>query len=128
MSKPLLLDLKEKINLLIPETLWIGDTNDVSKITLSKSITNFLRIRIYFRDSNYQYSSSEAYNNGKTIERYMTLQTLFFRNSDQFLRYKGIRINDKTVEDVGHFRFSFLNVSRDYKDEIFINRIVGYKE
>lgn len=126
MSEPLILTLKKQIDLLVPETLWIGDTSDVSKITLSKNINNFTRIRVYFHDNNGQYSSIEAYNN-KTTERYMNLFTIYNNSSFHLLKFKGIRINGTKVENNGIFTFNFSDSNINYNNEISINRIEGYK-
>ena len=126
MSEPLILTLKKKIDLLIPEVLWTGDTYDVSTITLSKNINNFTRIRVYFHDNNGQYSSAEAYNS-KSTERYISLHTIYNNVSFHLLKFKGIRINGTKVENNGIFTYDFVNTSTNYNNEIAINRIEGYK-
>lgn len=118
--------LQGQLDLLTPEILWTGDTNDVSEITLAKNINNFTRLKVYFHDNNGQYLSAEAYNN-KTTERYIPLYTVFNNDSYHLLKFKGIRINGNEVENNGIFTFNFADKTINYNNEISITRIEGYK-
>lgn len=129
MSEPKILDLEKKIKeleKLIPTVLWEGETNNPNEITLSDSISNYKRLKIFFRDNDSQLGSTEVYNNNLNSVR-VSLQ-IHYNESQWFnLKMKSIVITDKTVGGIGAAEYEFGSQTISYNNNIFIMRIEGYK-
>ena len=129
MSEPLILTLKKKVielEKLIPITLWEGETNNPNEITLSESISNYKRLKIFFRDNDSQLGSTEVYNNNLNSVR-VSLQSHYNESQWFNLKMKSIVITDKTVGGIGAAEYEFGSQTISYNNNIFIMRIEGYK-
>lgn len=129
MSEPKILDLEKKIKeleKLIPTVLWEGETNNPNEITLSDSISNYKRLKIFFRDNDSQLGSTEVYNNNLNSVR-VSLQSHYNESQWFNLKMKSIVITDKTVGDIGVAEYEFGSQTISYNNNIFIMRVEGYK-
>lgn len=129
MSEPKILDLEKKIKeleKLIPTVLWEGETNNPNEITLSDSISNYKRLKIFFRDNDSQLGSTEVYNNNLNSVR-VSLQSHYNESQWFNLKMKSIVITDKTVGGIGAAEYEFGSQTISYNNNIFIMRIEGYK-
>lgn len=129
MSEPKILDLEKRIKeleKLIPITLWEGETNNPNEITLSESISNYKRLKIFFRDNNSQLGSTEVYNNNLNSVR-VSLQSHYNESQWFNLKMKSIVITDKTVGGIGAAEYEFGSQTISYNNNIFIMRVEGYK-
>lgn len=129
MSEPKILDLEKRIKeleKLIPITLWEGETNNPNEITLSESISNYKRLKIFFRDNDSQLGSTEVYNNNLNSVR-ISLQSHYNESQWFNVKMKSIVITDKTVGGIGAAEYEFGSQTISYNNNIFIMRIEGYK-
>lgn len=129
MSEPKILDLEKKIKeleKLIPTVLWEGETNNPNEITLSDSISNYKRLKIFFRDNDSQLGSTEVYNNNLNSVR-VSLQSHYNESQWFNVKMKSIVITDKTVGGIGAAEYEFGSQTISYNNNIFIMRIEGYK-
>ncbi len=129
MSEPKLLELENRIKeleKLTPITLWEGETNNPNEITLSESISNYKRLKIFFRDNDSQLGSTEVYNNNLNSVR-VSLQSHYNESQWFNLKMKSIVITDKTVGGIGAVEYDFGSQTISYNNNIFIMRIEGYK-
>lgn len=129
MSEPRILDLEKRIKeleKLIPITLWEGETNNPNEITLSESISNYKRLKIFFRDNDSQLGSTEVYNNNLNSVR-VSLQSHYNESQWFNVKMKSIVITDKTVGGIGAAEYEFGSQTISYNNKIFIMRIEGYK-
>ena len=129
MSGPKILDLEKRIKeleKLIPITLWEGETNNPNEITLSESISNYKRLKIFFRDNDSQLGSTEVYNNNLNSVR-ISLQSHYNESQWFNVKMKSIVITDKTVGGIGAAEYEFGSQTISYNNKIFIMRIEGYK-
>lgn len=129
MSGPKILDLEKRIKeleKLIPITLWEGETNNPNEITLSESISNYKRLKIFFRDNDSQLGSTEVYNNNLNSVR-VSLQSHYNESQWFNVKMKSIVITDKTVGGIGAAEYEFGSQTISYNNNIFIMRIEGYK-
>ena len=129
MSEPQILTLKKKVielEKLIPTVLWEGETNKPSEITLSDSIVNYKRLKLFFRDNDSQLGSTEVYNNNLNSVR-VSLQSHYNESQWFNLKMKSIVITDKTVGGIGAAEYEFGSQTISYNNNIFIMRIEGYK-
>lgn len=129
MSEPKLLELENRIKeleKLTPITLWEGETNNPNEITLSESISNYKRLKIFFRDNNSQLGSTEVYNNNLNSVR-VSLQSHYNESQWFNLKMKSIVITDKTVGGIGAAEYEFGSQTISYNNNIFIMKIEGYK-
>lgn len=129
MSEPKLLELENRIKeleKLTPITLWEGETNNPNEITLSESISNYKRLKIFFRDNDSQLGSTEVYNNNLNSVR-VSLQSHYNESQWFNLKMKSIVITDKTVGGIGAAEYEFGSQTISYNNNIFIMRIEGYK-
>lgn len=129
MSEPLIFTLKKKVielEKLIPNVLWEGDTNNPNEITLSDSISNYKRLKIFFRDNDSQLGSTEIYTNNLSSIR-VSLQSHYNQAQWFNLKMKSIAITDKSISGVGAAEYEFGNQAISYNNNIFIMRIEGYK-
>lgn len=129
MSEPKLLELENRIKeleKLTPITLWEGETNNPNEITLSESISNYKRLKIFFRDNDSQLGSTEVYNNNLNSVR-VSLQSHYNESQWFNLKMKSIVITDKTVGGIGAAEYDFGSQTISYNNNIFIMRIEGYK-
>lgn len=129
MSGPKILDLEKRIKeleKLIPITLWEGETNNPNEITLSESISNYKRLKIFFRDNDSQLGSTEVYNNNLNSVR-VSLQSHYNESQWFNVKMKSIVITDKTVGGIGAAEYEFGSQTISYNNKIFIMRIEGYK-
>lgn len=129
MSGPKILDLEKRIKeleKLIPITLWEGETNNPNEITLSESISNYKRLKIFFRDNDSQLGSTEVYNNNLNSVR-VSLQSHYNESQWFNVKMKSIVITDKTVGGIGAAEYEFGSQTISYNSKIFIMRIEGYK-
>lgn len=129
MSEPKLLELENRIKeleKLTPITLWEGETNNPSEITLSDSIVNYRRLKLFFRDNDSQLGSTEVYNNNLNSVR-VSLQSHYNESQWFNVKMKSIVITDKTVGGIGAAEYEFGSQTISYNNNIFIMRIEGYK-
>lgn len=129
MSGPKILDLEKRIKeleKLIPITLWEGETNNPNEITLSESISNYKRLKIFFRDNDSQLGSTEVYNNNLNSVR-VSLQSHYNESQWFNVKMESIVITDKTVGGIGAAEYEFGSQTISYNNKIFIMRIEGYK-
>ena len=129
MSGPKILDLEKRIKeleKLIPITLWEGETNNPNEITLSESISNYKRLKIFFRDNDSQLGSTEVYNNNLNSVR-VSLQSHYNESQWFNVKMKSIVITDKTVGGIGAAEYEFGSQTISYNNNIFIMKIEGYK-
>lgn len=129
MSEPKLLELENRIKeleKLTPITLWEGETNNPNEITLSDSISNYKRLKIFFRDNDSQLGSTEVYNNNLNSVR-VSLQSHYNESQWFNVKMKSIVITDKTVGGIGAAEYEFGSQTISYNNNIFIMRIEGYK-
>lgn len=129
MSEPLILKLKEKVielEKLIPNVLWEGDSNNPNEITLSDSISNYKRLKIFFRDNDSQLGSTEIYNNNNnSVNVYLVS---FYNRVEWFnLKMKSFAITDKACSGVGAAEYEFGSKTISYNNNIVITKIEGYK-
>lgn len=129
MSEPKLLELENRIKeleKLTPITLWEGETNNPSEITLSDSIVNYRRLKLFFRDNDSQLRGVEIYTNNLNSIR-VSLDSHYNQGQWFNLKMKSIVITDKTVGGIGAAEYEFGSQTISYNNKIFIMRIEGYK-
>lgn len=129
MSEPKLLELENRIKeleKLTPITLWEGETNNPNEITLSESISNYKRLKIFFRDNDSQLGSTEVYNNNLNSVR-VSLQSHYNESQWFNLKMKSILITDKSIGGIGAAEYEFGSQTISYNNNIFIMKIEGYK-
>ena len=129
MSEPKLLELENRIKeleKLTPITLWEGETNNPSEITLSDSIVNYRRLKLFFRDNDSQLRGVEIYTNNLNSIR-VSLDSHYNQGPWFNLKMKSIVITDKTVGGIGAAEYEFGSQTISYNNKIFIMRIEGYK-
>lgn len=129
MSEPKILDLEKKIKeleKLIPTVLWEGETNNSNEITLSDSISNYKRLKIFFRDNNSQLRGVEIYTNNQNSIR-VSLDSHYNQGQWFNLKMKSILITDKSIGSIGAAEYEFGSQTISYNNNIFIMKIEGYK-
>lgn len=129
MSEPKILDLEKKIKeleKLIPTVLWEGETNNSNEITLSDSISNYKRLKIFFRDNNSQLRGVEIYTNNQNSIR-VSLDSHYNQGQWFNLKMKSILITDKSIGGIGAAEYEFGSQTISYNNNIFIMKIEGYK-
>lgn len=129
MSEPKILDLEKKIKeleKLIPTVLWEGETNNSNEITLSDSISNYKRLKIFFRDNNSQLRGVEIYTNNQNSIR-VSLDNHYNQGQWFNLKMKSILITDKSIGGIGAAEYEFGSQTISYNNNIFIMKIEGYK-
>lgn len=129
MSEPKILDLEKKIKeleKLIPTVLWEGETNNSNEITLSDSISNYKRLKIFFRDNNSQLRGVEIYTNNQNSIR-VSLDSHYNQGQWFNLKMKSILITDKSIGGIGAVEYEFGSQTISYNNNIFIMKIEGYK-
>ncbi len=129
MSEPKILDLEKKIKeleKLIPTVLWEGETNNTNEITLSDSISNYKRLKIFFRDNNSQLRGVEIYTNNQNSIR-VSLDSHYNQGQWFNLKMKSILITDKSIGGIGAAEYEFGSQTISYNNNIFIMKIEGYK-
>jgi hypothetical protein len=129
MSEPKILDLEKKIKeleKLIPTVLWEGETNNPNEITLSDSISNYKRLKIFFRDNNSQLRGVEIYTNNQNSIR-VSLDSHYNQGQWFNLKMKSILITDKSIGGIGAAEYEFGSQTISYNNNIFIMKIEGYK-
>lgn len=129
MSEPKILDLEKKIKeleKLIPTVLWEGETNNPNEITLSDSISNYKRLKIFFRDNDSQLRGVEIYTNNQNSIR-VSLDSHYNQGQWFNLKMKSILITDKSIGGIGAAEYEFGSQTISYNNNIFIMKIEGYK-
>lgn len=129
MSEPKILDLEKKIKeleKLIPTVLWEGETNNPNEITLSDSISNYKRLKIFFRDNDSQLRGVEIYTNNQNSIR-VSLDSHYNQGQWFNLKMKSILITDKSIGGIGAAEYEFGSQTISYNSNIFIMKIEGYK-
>lgn len=129
MSEPKILDLEKKIKeleKLIPTVLWEGETNNPNEITLSDSISNYKRLKIFFRDNDSQLRGVEIYTNNQNSIR-VSLDSHYNQGQWFNLKMKSILITDKSIGGIGAAEYDFGSQTISYNNNIFIMKIEGYK-
>lgn len=126
---PKILKLENKIKVLekmIPTVLWEGETNNPSEITLSDSIVNYKRLKLFFRDNDSQLRGVEVYTNNQNSIR-VSLDSHYNQTQWFNVKMKSIALTDKSVAGIGAAEYEFGSQSISYNNNIFIMRIEGYK-
>jgi hypothetical protein len=129
MSEPKLLELENRIKeleKLTPITLWEGETNNPNEITLSDSISNYKRLKIFFRDNDSQLRGVEIYTNNLNSIR-VSLDSHYNQGQWFNLKMKSILITDKSIGGIGAAEYEFGSQTISYNNNIFIMKIEGYK-
>lgn len=129
MSEPKLLELENRIKeleKLTPITLWEGETNNPSEITLSDSIVNYRRLKLFFRDNDSQLRGVEIYTNNQNSIR-VSLDIHYNQGQWFNVKMKSIALTDKSVAGIGAAEYEFGSQSISYNNNIFIMRVEGYK-
>lgn len=125
------LDIREFIDYGIyerkPHPLWQGDTNDVTTIIFPDNISNYTKIKLFFRDNDNQRGSVEVDNSNKLNEIPVSIYS--FYNSGQWFNVKmrSLILSDNKIMAAGHASYEFSNNQITYSNNIFITKIEGYK-
>ena len=127
MSEPLIMILKRKVEELTPFILWEGNTNNVEEITLKNAISNYTKIKVFYKDNNGQRNSVEIDNSDKSNEIPVGLSSFF--NEGQWFNVKvsSIVLSNNKVKGVGQANYEFGKNEIVYNNNIYITRIEGYK-
>ena len=127
MSEPLIMILKRKVEELTPFILWEGNTNNVEEITLKNAISNYTKIKVFYKDNNGQRNSVEIDNSDKSNEIPVGLSSFF--NEGQWFNVKvsSIVLSNNKAKGVGQANYEFGKNEIVYNNNIYITRIEGYK-
>lgn len=125
------LDIREFIDYGIyvrkPRLLWKGNTNDVATITLTDNISNYTKLKIYFRDNDNQKSSIEIDNSDKLNQINVSLSN-FYNSGEWFnVKMRSLILSANKINAVGRANHEFSNNQTTYNNNIFITKIEGYK-
>ena len=114
--------LLEKI---IPIVLFKGNTNGT--ITLKEEISNYSKLKIYFRDNDGGRNCVEVDNSSK--DNTLNVALCNFYNGTSFLNFKlkMYKITGKTMNGTGQANYEFSNNQIAYNNNIYVTLVEGYK-
>lgn len=127
MSEPLIMILKRKVEELTPFILWEGNTNNVEEITLKNAISNYTKIKVFYKDNNGQRNSVEIDNSDKSNEIPVGLSSFFNEGQWFNVKVRSIVLSNNKVKGVGQANYEFGKNEIVYNNNIYITRIEGYK-
>lgn len=127
MSEPLIMILKRKVEELTPFILWEGNTNNVEEITLKNAISNYTKIKVFYKDNNGQRNSVEIDNSDKSNEIPVGLSSFFNEGQWFNVKVRSIVLSNNKVKGVGQANYEFGKNEIVYNNNICITRIEGYK-
>lgn len=127
MGEPKILQLEKEIRKLQPEVLFTGNTNNVEEITLKNAVSNYTKIKVFYKDNDGQRNSVEIDNSDKSNEIPVSLSS--FYNSGQWFNAKmrSIKLSNNKVIGIGQASYEFSSKEIMYNNNIFITKIEGYK-
>lgn len=127
MSEPLIMILKRKVEELTPFILWEGNTNNVEEITLKNAISNYTKLKIFYKDNDGQRNSIEIDNSDKSNEIPVSLSS-FYNSGEWFnVKMRSIQLSDNKIKGIGQANYEFSSKEILYNNNIFITKIEGYK-
>lgn len=127
MSEPLIMILKRKVEELTPFILWEGNTNNVEEITLKNAISNYTKLKIFYKDNDGQRNSIEIDNSDKSNEIPVSLSS-FYNSGEWFnVKMRSIQLYDNKIKGIGQANYEFSSKEILYNNNIFITKIEGYK-
>ena len=114
--------LLEKI---IPIVLFKGNTN--GDITLKEEISNYSKLKIYFRDNDGGRNCVEVDNSNK--DNTLNVALCNFYNGTSYLNFKlrMYKITGKAMSGTGQATYEFSNSQIAYNNNIYITLVEGYK-
>lgn len=114
--------LLEKI---IPIVLFKGNTN--GDITLKEEISNYSKLKIYFRDNDGGRNCVEVDNSNK--DNTLNVALCNFYNGTSYLNFKlrMYKITGKAMRGTGQATYEFSNSQIAYNNNIYITLVEGYK-
>ena len=127
MSEPLIMILKRKVEELTPFILWEGNTNNVEEITLKNAISNYTKIKVFYKDNNGQRNSVEIDNSDKSNEIPVGLSSFFNEGQWFNVKVRSIVLSNNKVKGVGQANYEFGRNEIVYNNNIYITKIEGYK-
>lgn len=127
MSEPLIMILKRKVEELTPFILWEGNTNNVEEITLKNAISNYTKIKVFYKDNNGQRNSVGIDNSDKSNEIPVGLSSFFNEGQWFNVKVRSIVLSNNKVKGVGQANYEFSSKEILYNNNIFITKIEGYK-
>lgn len=127
MAEPKILQLEKEIRKLQPEVLFTGNTNNVEEITLKNAISNYTKIKVFYKDNNGQRNSVEIDNSDKSNEIPVGLSSFFNEGQWFNVKVRSIVLSNNKVKGVGQANYEFGKNEIVYNNNIYITRIEGYK-
>lgn len=114
--------LLEKI---IPIVLFKGNTN--GDITLKEEISNYSKLKIYFRDNDGGRNCVEVDNSNK--DNTLNVALCNFYNGTSYLNFKlrMYKITGKAMRGTGQATYEFSNSQISYANNIYVTLVEGYK-
>lgn len=114
--------LLEKI---IPIVLFKGNTN--GDITLKEEISNYSKLKIYFRDNDGGRNCVEVDNSNK--DNTLNVALCNFYNGTSYLNFKlrMYKITGKSMNGTGQATYEFSNSQTSYANNIYVTLVEGYK-
>lgn len=114
--------LLEKI---IPIVLFKGNTN--GDITLKEEISNYSKLKIYFRDNDGGRNCVEVDNSNK--DNTLNVALCNFYNGTSYLNFKlrMYKITGKSMNGTGQATYEFGNSQISYGNNIYVTLVEGYK-
>lgn len=114
--------LLEKI---IPIVLFKGNTN--GDITLKEEISNYSKLKIYFRDNDGGRNCVEVDNSNK--DNTLNVALCNFYNGTSYLNFKlrMYKITGKAMSGTGQATYEFNNSQIAYGNNIYVTLVEGYK-
>lgn len=127
MAEPKILQLEKEIRKLQPEVLFTGNTNNVEEITLKNAISNYTKLKIFYKDNDGQRNSIEIDNSDKSNEISVSLSS-FYNSGEWFnVKMRSIQLSGNKVKGIGQANYEFGSKEIIYNNNIFITKIEGYK-
>lgn len=127
MAEPKILQLEKEIRKLQPEVLFTGNTNNVEEITLKNAISNYTKIKVFYKDNDGQRNSVEIDNSDKSNEIPVGLSSFFNEGQWFNVKVRSIVLSNNKVKGVGQASYEFGKNEIVYNNNIYITRIEGYK-
>lgn len=114
--------LLEKI---IPIVLFKGNTN--GDITLKEEISNYSKLKIYFRDNDGGRNCVEVDNSNKDNTLNVALCNFYNGTSYLNLKLRMYKITGKAMSGTGQATYEFSNSQIAYGNNIYVTLVEGYK-
>lgn len=121
--------LQSQLSGMTPVVLYNDSTGTTGSITLTQSINNFTRLKIYTRSNGNLLNCSEIYTGFSNSVKADLTQHSFITNTVCYLKSKSVTINGSllTVDGYGELGISVSGVTHTNEDQIYITRIEGYR-